>query len=114
MPDDRGAEPLDRADAGQGTPDHAVVLGSSVRHTDIYLMVPEDLLDPTPDWTGTQAEIIRSDLTFFETAGGGAVFSTGSIAWAGAVAWNRYDNDIARMTENVLRRFNDPQPFEMP
>ena len=47
-------------------------------------------------------------------AGGGAVFSTGSIAWAGAVAWNRYDNDIARMTENVLRRFNDPQPFEMP
>ena len=105
---------VDRADAGQGTPDHAVVLGSSVRHTDIYLMVPEDLLDPTPDWTGTQAEIIRSDLTFFETAGGGAVFSTGSIAWAGAVAWNRYDNDIARMTENVLRRFNDPQPFEMP
>ena len=37
-----------------------------------------------------------------------------AIAWAGAVAWNRYDNDIARMTENVLRRFNDPQPFEMP
>jgi N,N-dimethylformamidase len=105
---------VDRADANQGTPDHAVVLGSSVRHTDIYLMVPEDLLDPTPDWTGTQNEIIRSDLTFFETLGGGAVFSTGSIAWAGSVAWNRYENDIARMTENVLRRFNDPQPFEMP
>jgi N,N-dimethylformamidase len=85
-----------------------------VRHTDIYLMTPEDLLDPTPDWTGTQNEIIRADLTFFETAGGGAVFSTGSIAWAGSIAWNAYDNEIARMTENVLRRFDNPEPFGMP
>lgn len=105
---------VDRADFDQGTPEHAVVLGSSVRHTDIYLMTPEDLLDPTPDWTGTQKDIIRADLTFFETAGGGAVFSTGSIAWAGSIAWNGYDNEIAQMTENVLRRFDDPQPFEMP
>jgi N,N-dimethylformamidase len=105
---------VDRADTDQGTPEHAVVLGSSVRHTDIYLMTPEDLLDPTPDWTGTQNEIIRADLTFFETAGGGAVFSTGSIAWAGSIAWNAYDNEIARMTENVLRRFDNPEPFGMP
>ena len=105
---------VDRADPGQGTPDHALVLASSTRHTDIYLMTPEDLLDPTPDWTGTQADIIRADLTFFETAGGGAVFSTGSIAWAGAMAWNGYDNEIARMTANVLRRFDDDTPFEMP
>jgi N,N-dimethylformamidase len=105
---------VDRADASQGTPAHALVLASSHRHTDIYLMVPEDLLDPTPDWTGTQAEIIRSDLTFFETAGGGAVFSTGSIAWAGSMAWNGYDNEISRLTANVLRRFNDPTPFKKP
>ena len=105
---------VDRADASQGTPDHALVLASSVRHTDIYLMVPEDLLDPTPDWSGTQAEIIRSDLTFFETAGGGAVFSTGSIAWAGSMAWNGYDNEISRLTTNVLRRFSDPTPFKKP
>lgn len=105
---------LDRADLAQGTPAHAVVLASSVRHTDIYLMTPEDLLDPTPEWTGTQADIIRADLTFFETTGGGAVFSTGSIAWAGSIAWNGYDNEIARMTGNVLRRFDDPSPFRMP
>lgn len=104
---------VDRADPNQGTPAHALVLGSSVRHTDIYLMTPEDLLDPTPDWTGTQAEIIRADLTFFETTGGGAVFSTGSIAWAGAMAWGGYDNEIARLTENVLKRFDDEKPFEV-
>jgi len=105
---------VDRADQGQGTPEHALVLGSSKRHTDIYLMTPEDLLDPTPDWTGTQAEIIRADLTFFETVGGGAVFSTASIAWPGSIAWNNYDNEIALMTENVLRRFNKPEPFKLP
>ena len=105
---------VDRMDLAQGTPDHALVLASSTRHTDIYLMTPEDLLDPTPDWTGTQADIIRADLTFFETSGGGAVFSTGSIAWAGSMAWNSYDNEIARMTYNVLRRFDDGTPFDMP
>lgn len=105
---------VDRADQEQGTPEHALVLGSSTRHTDIYLMTPEDLLDPTPDWSGTQCDIIRSDLTFFETSGGGAVFSVGSIAWPGAMAWNGYDNDISRISENVLRRFDDPTRFEMP
>lgn len=77
-------------------------------------MTPEDLLDPTPEWSGTQAEIIRADLTFFETEGGGAVFSTGSIAWAGSMAWNGYHNEIAAITANVLRRFNDPVRFEIP
>ncbi len=105
---------VDRADPSQGTPAHALVLGSSTRHTDIYLMTPEDLLDPTPEWSGTQADIIRADLTFFETHGGGAVFSTGSIAWAGAMAWNGYDNEIAAITANVLRRFDNPAPFRVP
>jgi N,N-dimethylformamidase len=105
---------VDRADLSQGTPAHALVLASSIRHTDIYLMTPEDLLDPTPEWSGTQADIIRADLTFFETAGGGAVFSTGSIAWAGSMAWNGYDNEIAAITANVLNRFCDPQPFSFP
>jgi len=105
---------VDRVDDVQGTPEHALVLASSTRHTDIYLMVPEDLLDPTPDWSGTQCDIIRSDLTFFETPGGGAVFSVGSIAWPGAMAWNTYDNEIAKMTENVLKRFDNPDKFNMP
>ena len=31
--------------------------------------------------------------------------------WAGAMAWNGYDNQVARITENVLRRFLDPAPL---
>lgn len=105
---------VDRADPALGTPGHALVLARSRRHTDVYLLAPEELLDPTPDWSGTQSDLIRADMTFFETQGGGAVFSTGSIAWAGAMAWNRYDNEIARLTANVLRRFDDPTPFAPP
>jgi N,N-dimethylformamidase len=105
---------LDRADPAQGTPPHALVLASSERHTDVYLMTPEDMLDPTPDMSGTQSPLIRADMVFFETPGGGAVFSTGSIAWAGAMAWGNYDNEIARISSNVLRRFVDPAPFDPP
>lgn len=102
---------IDRADFSLGTPPHALVLASSRLHTDVYLMTPEDLLDPTPTWSGTQCDLIRADMVFFETQDGGAVFSTGSIAWAGALAWNGYDNHIAAITENVIRRFADETPF---
>ena len=52
---------------------------------------------------------MRADLVFFETPDGGAVFSTGSIAWAGALAHDGYDNNVARITTNVVRRFLDPR-----
>ena len=54
---------------------------------------------------------IHADLVFFETPAGGAVFSTGSIAYAGSLAWNGFDNNICRLTSNVLRRFADAEPF---
>jgi N,N-dimethylformamidase len=57
---------------------------------------------------------IRADLVFFETAAGGAVFSTGSISYAGSLSTNGYDNDIAQLTRNVLERFLDPAPFDFP
>jgi N,N-dimethylformamidase len=50
-------------------------------------------------------------MVFFETPAGGAVFSVGSIAYAGALAWNRFDNDVARISRNVLTRFLDDSPF---
>ena len=53
-------------------------------------------------------------MVFFEVPGGGAVFSTGSISYAGALAHNDYDNEIARITGNVLGRFLDPEPFVYP
>ena len=103
---------LDAADPVWGTPPHTLVLASSKRHTDLYLMTPEDMNDPAPGLGGTEAEIIRAEMAFFETPNGGAVFSTGSIAWAGSLSHNGYDNNVARITTNVLRRFIEEAPFD--
>ena len=102
---------LDAADSSLGTPPNALVLASSEHHTDLYLMTPEDMNDPVPGLGGTEAEIIRADMVFFETPGHGAVFSTGSIAWAGSLSHGGYDNDVARITTNVVKRFLDESPF---
>ncbi len=105
-------EEIDRFDEALGSPPHALVLASAgdfgpdvIKTKEEFLaMVPPDPSDPN----------VRADLVFFETPNGGAVFSTGSIAWAGSLAGNDYDSDISRITRNVLRRFLDPRPFPAP
>ncbi len=105
---------LDAADISLGTPRHALVLATSTGHGDVYLVTPEDMLDPVPGLGGSEAEGVRADVVFFETPAGGAVFSVGSIAWAGSMAFNNYDNEVSRLTANVLRRFLDDVPFTPP
>ncbi|CAN5632929.1 large subunit of N,N-dimethylformamidase [soil metagenome] len=102
---------LDRAGAELGTPPNAYVLASSERHTNAYYLVPEEFLETGPALGGDENPNARADLVFFETPEDGAVFSVGSIAWAGSLACNHYDNNVSRITENVLRRFLDPSPF---
>ncbi|MEM7168630.1 MAG: N,N-dimethylformamidase beta subunit family domain-containing protein [Pseudomonadota bacterium] len=102
---------LDAVDHSLGTPPNTLVLASSRRHTDLYLMTPEDMNDPAPGLGGSEAEIIRADMVFFETTSGGAVFSTGSIAWAGSLPDNNFDNQVAQITTNVLNRFLEPKAF---
>jgi N,N-dimethylformamidase len=37
-----------------------------------------------------------------------------TIAWPGSLAHNGYDKYVARISDNVLRRFLDGTPFDMP
>jgi N,N-dimethylformamidase len=53
-------------------------------------------------------------MVFYEHPGGGAVFSTGSIAYVGSLAHAGYAANVSRLTLNVLRRFLDPAPFVAP
>ena len=103
---------VDRYDPKLGSPSHAVIVASAVAFGPDMLRTKEEfegtVAFPTPD------PFVRADMVFFETPQGGAVFSVGSISWFGALARNGYDNDVARITENVLRRFLDPTPFEVP
>lgn len=75
------------------------------------MVTPEELISNYPGTDGIESPLVRADMVFFETPNGGAVFSTGSIAWAGALGHNGYDNNVARITGNVLRRFADDTPF---
>jgi N,N-dimethylformamidase len=102
---------LDRADRMLGTPPNALVLASSENHTDIYLVVCEEILINYPGLGGQEHDFVRADIVFYELASGGAVFSSSSIAWAGSLAHNDYQNNVARMTKNVLKRFIDLTPF---
>ncbi|MEO1719749.1 MAG: N,N-dimethylformamidase beta subunit family domain-containing protein [Pseudomonadota bacterium] len=108
---------LDRADKALGTPEHAIVLAQSEDHPPEapWVLVPEERLTHLTTIPGApDNELIRADMTFFETANGtGAVFSTGSITYVGSLPTNGFDNDISRLTENVVRRFLDPTPFAM-
>ncbi len=105
-------EEIDRWDATLGSPAHAIVLASSEQHRPGMLRVKEEFHDTQPP--DPNDPNVRADMVFFETPAGGAVFSTGSISFAGALATDDYDNDIARIANNVLARFADPAPFEYP
>ncbi len=102
---------LDATDSRLGTPPHALVLARSEDHTDLYLVVNEEVLVNHAGLGGTEHEKVKADMVFYETPNGGAVFSVGSICYPASLPWNGYDNNIAKLTTNVLRRFADPTPF---
>ncbi len=103
---------LDRADTRLGTPPHAIIVGRAVLEEPSYQPVNEERRDHT--WPGKREDIIRSDLTFFETPNGGAVFSVGSMNFIGALPIDGYGNVAATLITNVVRRFADPTPFPPP
>jgi N,N-dimethylformamidase len=98
---------IDRADPLLGTPRHALVVATADGFDDSYFLANEEILVNRPTVTGDLTPLIRADMVFFETPAGGAVFSVGSIAWAGALG----DPTVGRLTENVVRRFLDAAPF---
>ncbi len=105
---------IDSADPAIGTPPHALVVARSENHSNTYELVPEEVRIPHGASNAVLNRQVHADMVFFETPNGGAVFSTGSIAYAGALGHRNFDNNIARLTTNVLRRFADPTPFPPP
>lgn len=103
---------LDRYDQALGTPPNASLLAYSTEHSDHFLRVVEELGGNMISTGGTTDYQARGDLVYFPTQAGGGVFSVGSIAWCGALSHNDYENNVSRITENVIRRFLDPAPLE--
>ncbi|MER9064692.1 N,N-dimethylformamidase beta subunit family domain-containing protein [Mesorhizobium sp. M0698] len=105
---------IDVADVELGTPRHALVVASSEQHGSSFARTLGGLNYFTRLWNDAPREPIRADMTFFETPAGGAVFSVGSIAWGSCLPHAGYVNNVARISENVLRRFRDMTPFQIP
>jgi len=103
---------MDRIDYALGTPPHTLLIACSHGHSANAMLVPEEQYFAHPGMDGTQDPSVRADIVYFTTAQGGAVFSTSSMAWCGSLAHNGYDNNVARLTGNVLDRFARNGPLD--
>jgi N,N-dimethylformamidase len=105
--DGAAGDEVDRYDVKLGSPAHATVLATSTPLGNEYQLVIEDQILALPDQGGaSRPDAVCADIVYFPVGDkGGAVFSTGSITWAGSMAWNDFDNNTAKLTENVVRAF---------
>ena len=102
---------IDRADHRLGTPPHALVVAVSEGHTESFLLVAEQINVMRPNVTAPDNDAVHADIVFYETPNGGAVFAVGSIGWQGSLSHEGYANNVAKLTDNVARRFVDEKPF---
>lgn len=96
---------IDRLDFELGSPANTVLLASSQQHDDSFGLFNEEQMWPMVNTLGSNCDRVRSDMTYYENSGGGAVFSVGSINWYSSLAWDGYQNNVAKITDNVLREF---------
>jgi hypothetical protein len=96
---------IDRLDYELGSPSNTIVLATSLQHDDSFGLFNEDQMFPMVNTLGSSCGLVRSDLVYYGTAGGGAVFAVGSINWFSSLAWDGYENNVARITGNVLKEF---------
>ncbi len=89
----------DNSESGGDLPEGHVVLASSRDHSMI------------PPLFGASREPYHADMVLVLRSGGGACFSVGTMAWCAALPHAGYENDVAKVTRNVLERFLDPRPL---
>ncbi|MFV0252758.1 MAG: N,N-dimethylformamidase beta subunit family domain-containing protein [Beutenbergiaceae bacterium] len=100
---------VDRYDLALGTPPDTLLLATSEGLSEGYLRAVEEIYFLV---SGTSASVdhkVRADMTYLVNAAGGAVFSTGSIAWCGSLG---LDPGTSRITRNVLARFCRAEPLD--
>jgi N,N-dimethylformamidase len=87
------------------------ILASATGFPNAYQIATEDTPVVLPDQGGPfRPDRVRADMVYFTIDGGGAVFSVGSICYAGGLAWNNFDNDLSTITTRVLKSFCSTLP----
>ena len=104
--DGAAGDELDRLDFELGTPrDTLLIATSGGRYDNSYQHVVEEIEEMNGEQGGADSPYVRSDMTFHETETGGAVFSVGSISWSASLVHNNGNNNVARITRNVIEHF---------
>lgn len=103
---------VDCSNASAGTPHHSLVLAQASLPFHEYAAIIDTATSSS--LIPAQPDALRAEMVFYETRGGGAVFSAGSITYAACLSEDSYGNALSRTTANVLRRFLDPEPFVYP
>jgi len=98
---------LDRAVPRLGSPPDLVILARSENVPRSFFAVPEEVFGLSSISGESPREMIRGEIVYFDLAGGGAVFSVGSITFCGSL-WKDggWQGPVSRMLENVVRRFS--------
>jgi len=96
---------MDCVDTALGTSPSTLVLATARGFSDDAQVFAErisymDLLQGRPT-----SQLVKSDMILLDYPNDGAVFGVGSIAWCGALSYNGYDNNVSRITLNVLKNF---------
>ena len=102
---------IDACDTSLGTPPQTHLVASSEGHTSLMLEVRENYGITQPFMGGNVNPKVRADIVYFPTDNGGGVFSSSSISWCGSLSYNNYQNNVSRITKNVLDRFLSEQPL---
>jgi len=96
---------MDRADITLGTPPGAAILARSEDPPASFVTVPEELLSHLRTVSGEPPEALkRAEIVYFDTPGGGAVFSVGSITFCGSLWRDGFEGPVSRLLENAVRR----------
>ena len=117
-----GGYEIDRYEPELGSPHTAIVLASTNNLSDAYRPMVDEVMwfiggrdgatTDSPQVPGEPHRFVRADIVYLDYPNDGAVFSVGAICWRGCISWNGYDNNVSRITENVLRRFARPGPIQ--
>ena len=106
-----GGFELDRVDYGLGTPHHTLLLATATGFSDSYQHVIEEVLQSDSKQGGSTNPLVKGDMVYFRYPNEGAVFSVGSISWCGSLSYNGYENNVSRITDNVLHKFASDVPL---
>ena len=83
----------------EGTPSSTLLLASTVEVPSSFYRAMEHGVG-----RGPSDPLVRADMVYLDR-GPGSVFSVGSITWTGSLSHNGYDNNVARISANVLEEF---------